>query len=63
MERSLSYQARRELLQQMAPQYREASLSQKRTLLDAFVAMVLCQKSEWTVFNFIVSQEDYESAG
>ena len=26
------------MLQQMAPQYREASSSQKRTLLDAFVA-------------------------
>jgi hypothetical protein len=38
VERSLSYQARRELLQQMAPQYREASPSQKRTLPDAFVA-------------------------
>jgi hypothetical protein len=38
VERSLRYQARRELLQQMAPQYREASLSQKRTLLDVFIA-------------------------
>ena len=38
MERLLSYQARRELLQQMARQYREASPSQKRTLLDALVA-------------------------
>ena len=38
MEKSLSYQARREVLQQTAPQYREASSSQKRTLLDAFVA-------------------------
>ena len=38
MERSLSYQARRELLQQAVPQYREALPSQKRTLLDAFVA-------------------------
>ncbi len=38
MEKSLSYQARREVLQQVAPQYREASSSQKRTLLDAFVA-------------------------
>lgn len=38
MERLLSYQARRELLQQMARQYQEASPSQKRTLLDAFVA-------------------------
>jgi hypothetical protein len=36
--KSLSYQARREVLQQVAPQYREASSSQKRTLLDAFVA-------------------------
>ncbi len=39
MERSLSFQARREVLHQMAPQYREASPSQKRTLLDAFVAI------------------------
>jgi Integrase core domain len=38
VEKSLSYQARRELLQQTVPQYREASASQKRTLLDAFVA-------------------------
>lgn len=38
VEKSLSYQARRELLQRMAPQYREASPSQKRALLDAFVA-------------------------
>jgi len=36
--KSLSYQARREVLQQVAPQYREASSSQKRTLHDAFVA-------------------------
>ena len=38
MEKSLSYQARRELLQQTASQYREASPSQKRALLDAFIA-------------------------
>ena len=38
MERSLRYQARRALLQQTVSQYREASPSQKRTLLDAFVA-------------------------
>jgi hypothetical protein len=38
VEKLLSYQTRRELLQQAAPQYREASPSQKRTLLDAFVA-------------------------
>jgi len=37
VEQSLSYQARRALLQQTVPQYREASPSQKRTLLDAFV--------------------------
>ena len=37
MEKSLKYQARREALQQVAPQYREASSSQKRTLLNAFV--------------------------
>src|SRR5438270_12543237 len=38
MEKSLRYQARREVLQQIAPQYRQASAAQKRTLLDAFVA-------------------------
>ncbi|HZT99392.1 MAG TPA: transposase family protein [Ktedonobacteraceae bacterium] len=38
MEQSLSYQARRALLQQTVPQYREASPSHKKTLLDAFVA-------------------------
>ncbi len=38
MERSLCFQARREVLHQMAPQYREASPSQKRTLLEAFIA-------------------------
>jgi hypothetical protein len=38
VEQSLSYQARRALLQQTVPQYREASPSQKRTLLDGFVA-------------------------
>jgi hypothetical protein len=38
VEKSLSYQARRELLQQTASQYREASPSQKRALLDAFIA-------------------------
>ena len=38
MEKSLSYQAKREVLHQMAPQYREASASQKRTLLEAFIA-------------------------
>ena len=38
MEQSLSYQARRALLQQTAPPYREAFPSQKRTLVDAFVA-------------------------
>ena len=38
MGKSLSYQARRQVLQQVSPQYREASSSQKRTLLDAFVA-------------------------
>ncbi len=38
MERSLSFQAKREVLYQMAPQYREASQSRKRTLLEAFVA-------------------------
>ena len=38
VETSLSYQARREVLQQVAPQYRKATTSQKRTLLDAFVS-------------------------
>src|SRR6266513_1831002 len=38
VEQSLSYQARRALLQQTVPQYCEASSAQKRTLLDAFVA-------------------------
>src|SRR5260370_27428906 len=38
VEKFLSYQARRALLQQAVPQYREALPSQKRTLLDAFVA-------------------------
>jgi endonuclease III len=38
VEKSLSYQARREVLQQMAPQYRQASASEKRTVLDTFVA-------------------------
>jgi len=38
VEQSLSYQARRALLQQTVPQYREASPSQKRTFVDAFVA-------------------------
>src|SRR5712691_1094786 len=38
VEQSLSYQARRALLHQVVPQYREASPSQKRTLLDACVA-------------------------
>ena len=38
VEKSLSYQARREWLQQTASQYREASPSQKRALLDAFIA-------------------------
>jgi hypothetical protein len=37
VEQSLSDQARREVLQQAAPQYREAFSSQKWTLLDAFV--------------------------
>ena len=38
MEKSSKYQARREVLQQMAPHYRQASVDQKRALLDAFVA-------------------------
>jgi Integrase core domain len=35
----LSYQARRELVERMAPQYRAASRSQKMLLLDTFVAL------------------------
>jgi hypothetical protein len=38
VEQSLSFQARREVLHQVAPQYRQASASQKRTLLEAFIA-------------------------
>jgi hypothetical protein len=38
VERSLRFQARREVLHQMAPQYREVSPSQKRSLLEAFIA-------------------------
>jgi hypothetical protein len=38
VERSLSFQAKREVLQRMAPQYRQASASQKRTLLESFIA-------------------------
>src|SRR5437660_11649187 len=38
MEKSLRYQARREVLQQIAPRYRQASAAQKRVLLDAFVS-------------------------
>jgi hypothetical protein len=38
VERSLSYQAEREVLHQMAPQYCRATPSQKRALLDTFVA-------------------------
>jgi hypothetical protein len=36
VEQLLSYQARCALLQQAVPKYREASPSQKRTLLDAY---------------------------
>jgi hypothetical protein len=38
VEKSLRYQARRDVLQQMAPQYRRASPAQKRMLLEAFIA-------------------------
>ena len=38
MEQSLSFQAKREVLQRMAPQYRQACASEKRTLLESFVA-------------------------
>jgi hypothetical protein len=34
----MSYRAKYELLQQMAPRYREASLTLKRVILDEFVA-------------------------
>jgi hypothetical protein len=39
MKSPLSYQARRELVERMAPQYRAASRSQKMLLLDTFVAL------------------------
>jgi hypothetical protein len=39
VEQSLSFQARREVLQRMAPQYRQASASEKRTLLGSFIAI------------------------
>jgi hypothetical protein len=38
VEQSLSFQAKREVLQRMAPQYRQASPSQKRTLLESCIA-------------------------
>ncbi|MFL5659512.1 MAG: hypothetical protein ACJ8CB_35670 [Ktedonobacteraceae bacterium] len=44
MERSLSFQARREVLQRMAPQYRQASASEKRTLLESFIAITGCMR-------------------
>lgn len=36
---SMSSRARRELIAQMAPRYREASLARKRTMLDSLVEM------------------------
>jgi len=39
VEQSLSLQAKREVLQQMAPHYRQASASEKRTLLESFIAI------------------------
>jgi hypothetical protein len=36
---SLSYAARRALVERVVPRYREASLAQKRVLLDTFVAV------------------------
>jgi hypothetical protein len=39
MKSLLSYQTRRELVEQIAPQYREASRAQKTQLLDTFVAL------------------------
>jgi hypothetical protein len=38
MEKSLRYQGRREVLQQLAPHYRQASAAQKRALLETFIA-------------------------
>ncbi len=38
MEQSLSFQAKWEVLQRMAPRYRQASPSQKRTLVESFIA-------------------------
>ena len=39
MKSPLRYQARRELVERMAPAYREASRTQKMLLLDTFVAL------------------------
>src|SRR5207245_10315447 len=39
MKSPLSYQARRELVERMAPQYQAASRTQKMLLLDTFVAL------------------------
>ncbi|HEY6409403.1 MAG TPA: hypothetical protein VIY29_18240 [Ktedonobacteraceae bacterium] len=39
MKLPLSYQARRELVEHWAPEYREASRSQKMLLLETFVAL------------------------
>ena len=36
---ALSYRTRREIVARMAPQYREASLARKRTMLDSLVEM------------------------
>jgi hypothetical protein len=49
VERSLSFQVRREVLQQRAPQYRQASPARKRTLLDEFVATTgyVCKYARW----------------
>ena len=39
MKSPLSYQARRELVERMAPQYQATSRTQKMLLLDTFVAL------------------------
>jgi hypothetical protein len=38
VEQSLRYQARREVLPQIGPQYRQASPSEKRTLLESCIS-------------------------
>ena len=61
MEQSLSYQARREVLRQMAPQYRQASPHQKRTLLEAFIATTgyMPQYARWLLNHADEVQQTY----